>query len=528
MPTSSRSRTPTKRFDADAYQRGIEPFLAELEEEQYRNGAGLKDDLQLTPIYARHAALFARSTVDALRALLEAGGDDEEVNRVRALLAFATDGYLHQAVAPLTDAVSTAESRAVIMWRGEPIGYRAVRPRISAIADRTERNAIFDSWLQAVEVINPLRRERLDRMHALTTELGYRDYVELVAVTRGWDPDALGVSVRQALAATETGYFAAMRRSMAAIGIEQGDGTLADAWHILRGSGWDGWFPARRMLEVLDSTFSGLGMPLTTRTGATIDVEPRPGKSSRAFCAVVSAPGDVRLVLSPQGGWQDYRTGLHEAAHLVHFSEVDPALPAWARLLGDASVTEGYAMAFDALPGEPDWLADQLGMPNEEVRAFVDFMALGTLHRLRRLAALHLSELGLHRGAPDAVQRATFAGTYGLLTGVRVPDALYLAFVDDAMYRGSYLRAMMLGAAVDDAMARRHGEGWWRVDAAGSELRALFARGLGWNAERVVAHLGYDSLDWRPVLRKIRTQLIGEMSGYGGPNITTRAGTRKI
>jgi hypothetical protein len=44
----------------------------------------------------------------------------------------------------------------------------------------------------------------------------------------------------------------------------------------------------------------------------------------------------------------------------------------------------------------------------------------------------------------------------------------------------------------------------------------------------VVAHLGYDSLDWRPVLRKIRTQLIGEMSGYGGPNITTRAGTRKI
>jgi hypothetical protein len=35
-------------------------------------------------------------------------------------------------------------------------------------------------------------------------------------------------------------------------------------------------------------------------------------------------------------------------------------------------------------------------------------------------------------------------------------------------------------------------------------------------------------LDWRPVLRQIRTLLIGEMSGYGGPNITTRAGTRKV
>ena len=43
-----------------------------------------------------------------------------------------------------------------------------------------------------------------------------------------------------------------------------------------------------------------------------------------------------------------------------------------------------------------------------------------------------------------------------------------------------------------------------------------------------LAQLGYDALDWRPVLRQIRTRLIGEMSGYGGPNITTRAGTRKV
>jgi hypothetical protein len=43
-----------------------------------------------------------------------------------------------------------------------------------------------------------------------------------------------------------------------------------------------------------------------------------------------------------------------------------------------------------------------------------------------------------------------------------------------------------------------------------------------------VAELGYDAWDWRPVLRQIRTRLIGEMSGYGGPNITTRAGTRKV
>ena len=39
---------------------------------------------------------------------------------------------------------------------------------------------------------------------------------------------------------------------------------------------------------------------------------------------------------------------------------------------------------------------------------------------------------------------------------------------------------------------------------------------------------GMIRLDWRPVVRQIRAKLIGEMSGYGGPNITTRAGTRKV
>ncbi len=524
MPTASRRRAAP--FDRAAYEHRTETCLGELDEELYRNGAGLKDDLELAPIYERYADLFERPAVDALRALVDEGGDDLERNR--ALLAFATDGYLERQTASLTDEIATAESRAVVMWRGERIGYRAAQPRIAAMSDRGERNALFEQWLLAVEAINPARRVRLERMHELTTELGYRDYPELVHVTRGWDPDALGVSVRQALVATETGYFAALRRSMAAIGIEQGDGSLADAWHVLRGASWDGWFPARRLVDVVAATFDGLGIGLVGRDGATIDVEPRPGKESRAFCAVIRAPGDVRLVVNPRGGWEDYATTLHEAGHLAHFLEVDPGLPAAERLLGDASVTEGYAMTADELVGDPGWLAERVAMPPEESRAFIDFKALFTLHRIRRLGALQLFELSLHRSGTDAVSRATFAGTYGLLTGVRAPEELYLAFVDDGMYRGSYLRAMMLAGTVAEAMTGRHGAQWWRSPGGAADLRSLLAHGLAWNAERVVAHLGYDALDWRPVLRKIRTQLIGEMSGYGGPNITTRAGTRKI
>ena len=90
------------------------------------------------------------------------------------------------------------------------------------------------------------------------------------------------------------------------------------------------------------------------------------------------------------------------------------------------------------------------------------------------------------------------------------------------------LGASDLAGGLRTWLEARHGRGWWRDPAAGASLQELWSHGSGWSARDVVAHLGYNAVDWRPVLRQVRTQLIGEMSGYGGPNITTRAGTRKV
>jgi hypothetical protein len=512
-------------FNRSAYERDLGRFIAEREEELYQHGAGLRDELALGPIYAKHASLFSRPMVDALRALLDAGGLETAHNR--ALLAVATDGFIEQAIAGLTDAIGTAEATALVLWRGESIPYRALRNRISDISGRVERNALYASYLEAEEALNPMRQDRFDRIGELARELGYTDYVELIRTTRGFDPDQLGAEIRAFLADSETPYFAALRRYLARIEIEQGDASLADLWYLMRGSGWDNWFDGRRLVAVLESTLRGLGIDLRNQAGATLDVEARPNKSQRAFVAVVNAPRDVRLVIQPHGGWDDYGAVLHEAGHLEHFLHVDPNLPVSLRELGDASVTEGYAMVLERLLTEPDWLMEQLGMPAEHAVAFADFGSLYYLVGLRSLAAKHLHELRMHRGGEPAVHRATYAGLAGLLTGVREPEERYLA-IDDGMYAASYLRCFMLESALTDHLTTRHGETWWRTSAAGETLKQAWNRGQEWTAEQLVAHLGYDSLDWRPVVRQIRAKLIGEMSGYGGPNITTRAGTRKV
>jgi hypothetical protein len=115
-----------------------------------------------------------------------------------------------------------------------------------------------------------------------------------------------------------------------------------------------------------------------------------------------------------------------------------------------------------------------------------------------------------------------------MLTGVRHPESSYLSDVADNLHGAQRFRGWCAGGSLADWLRRNHGDGWWRSPGAGEALRQGWSRGRQSNVDALVAHLGYDHLDWRPILRQIRTHLIGEMSGYGGPNITTRAGTRKV
>jgi hypothetical protein len=523
---ATRTSRARAAFDLITYSAELESFLSELLESYYLSWSGQRDEMVLEPIYARHRDLFTRKAVDALR---RAGdGEGETAHQARLLHAFALQSHLDRETVELTEKIETAEAQAVVVWRGEQLPYRAIPIRVAEIAERTERNALYAAYLEAVELINPLREERLDRQHQLAAELGYASYLDLARVIRGFDAQELAMELQAFLAESETVYFAALRRYLALIDIEQGDASYADLSHLLRGSSWDAWFDSRRMVPVLRMTLASLGIDLAAQKNVTLDLEPRPHKSPRAFCAPIRVPDDVRLSIQPRGGWDDFGAILHEAGHLEHYAHVDAELPAAYRLLGDPSVTEGYAALLEFLFLEPNWLNEHTSMNEDLILGFGDFTAFWRLYMARRYVAKLLYELRLHAGGETALNRAYYAGLLSLLTGVNNSEAEYVADLDDHLYAAAYLRSWLFEASLSAALRQRHGEDWWHDPAAGDTLRRAWSRGQEWNAEDVVAHLGYDRLDWRPVLRQIRTRLIGEMSGYGGPNITTRAGTRKV
>ena len=131
----------------------------------------------------------------------------------------------------------------------------------------------------------------------------------------------------------------------------------------------------------------------------------------------------------------------------------------------------------------------------------------------------------LYRTDDESMQRAYYSGIVGHMIGASVPEAAFLRDAGTPFSSATDLRRAMLAGAIGERLESRFGTEWWANDEA---RRLTGELGDATSSEDVLAQLGYDDLDWRPVLRQIRTRLIGEMSGYGGPNITTRAGTRKV
>jgi len=356
--------------------------------------------------------------------------------------------------------IAAAVAGTVVMWRGEPIGLPDVPERISRLSTRSARELLYGSWVDATEALNPLHARRL---------VAWKD--------AGMVPDdgtaSFAAGLHRLEVNIETPYYAALRRYLALIGIEQGDASEADLWHVLRGSSWSSWFGSREVTRAIEAT----------------------GRSADA---------DV-------GGLDGWRAAERRLA-----AGTEAANPTVGAAIGHA-----YA----SLIGSREWLADELRVDPEGAGQFVDFAAFVQAWRIRRRMALMTYEQRLFGTDDPSLQRAYYAGIVGHQTGVALAEAGYLAAVPRADLAAGELREMLLGAMVVETLERDHGTAWWRDPASAETIgRASAAE----SATDAIAQLGYDGWDWRPVLRQIRTRLIGEMSGYGGPNITTRAGTRKV
>jgi hypothetical protein len=468
----------------DTYRARLEEMTAEVMEEHYLHASGRKATFEIAAVYERYADL---TTLEQARAL--ASGAPVELHR------FACEAYLGDGTKHVSEEIANAEATLVVPFDGEEVPYREVTPRILNEPDRDRRRRLYDARCAVTaEHMNPLHERADARLRELVGDLGAGSTLELYE-RFGYDPCGLHRSTEAFLADTDALYRRNIDAELRArVGMPLAEARPPDLARMWRAPELDAAFPPERALPALRETLAALGIDLDAQQNVELDVEARPGKRPRAFCAPIRVPDRVVLVMLPQGGQDDYRALFHEAGHAEHFAGMPAGLPAEDRLLGDNAVTEGFAFLFEHLLADPAWRRARL---DDDAPGYARFAALYRLFLIRRYAAKLAYELELHsRNASRERLPARYAELLSGAVGVPYPETDYLEDVDDGFYCASYLRAWAFDAQLADHLRGRFGHAWFAEASAGELLREMWSTGQSLRAEALLRRVAGVELDF--------------------------------
>jgi hypothetical protein len=491
---------PLQQREIDALSADADRFISELDEESYLHFAGLKETYDIAPIYERHERLTQLDTALALGASVD--GD----RRRRELWKFACSGYLGNFVSEEAERVAELEATLTATVEGEEIPFRMLKPRLMNEEDRgvrerieAARNDLTDERLNALELqaAQVVRRE--------TRNLGADSYADLYRGF-GLPLDDLAEQCRHLLADTEDLWVEAgdrFFRSRVGLGLDEiKRWDVGRAW---RGNQWDTAFPSDRMLPALEGTLAELGIDLREQQNVELDLDERPTKDPRAFCAPIEVPGRVVLVMKPQGGPDDWRALFHEAGHTEHFAHTDASLSPEERRLGDNAVTEGWAMLLEYLTTDPVWLERRLDFARPH-----EFAAEGAVQLLwivRRYSAKLLYELEFHTAEDVTTLQPRYVELLSEATKVEPAASDYLGDIDDGFYASEYLRAWAFEAQLRAHLRERFGNAWFARREAGSLLRELWTEGQKPTADELLHEVTGEKLELAAVADRVREAL---------------------
>ena len=478
----------------DRYEQDAEAFLEGLNREFYLTGAGLKEHLEIAPLFEQYGWLFTR---DAVASLLDGRTDKRSLH----LAEFGVEYYLESSVKSLTEATTNAMLKATVQWDGKEIPYRSAPVVLANEPDPRRRHELHQRIVARTAELNPLLSERLRKAHEVARQLGYGDFSALWDELGQLDLAHLAASMRLLLERTAGAYYPQLDALLREAGVSRAEAETSDLTYLFRAPQLDALFPKERLVPSLRRTLGGLGIDLDNQPNLHLDIEARPLKSPRAFCAPIKVPDEVMLVIMPRGGQDDYTSILHEAGHAEHFANVAPDLPFAFKYLGDNSVTEAYAMLLDNLVRDRLWLADVLGLVDAQ-----QHLALAQFHKvymLRRYASKLLYELQLHRSEGEGMD-GVYSSLLGDNLGVRVARENYLNDVDDNFYAARYIRAWVFEVQLRRHLEERYGERWFASREAGRFLVGLWREGQRFSADELARQLGYQGLDIGPLLEDLQ------------------------
>jgi hypothetical protein len=484
---------PTSR-ELDAFRERGDRFIADLDEEYYLHFAGLKETLDVEEVYDRYEELTTLETAQKMK-----GAPTE-------LWRFACEGFLGNLTRAHQERLAKAEAELDATVDGETISYRMLRTVISNEPDRDKRRRIEEARIRLLdEHLNPVYLDAAEIDRAAVRQLGAPNYYELY---EGFDFNlaSLAEECRAVLDDTEKLWEREGDRLFRArLGIGLGDARPWDVPRLFRASELDQMYPSDRMLPALESTLNDLGLDLHAQENVHLDLESRPLKSPRAFCAPIEVPGKVMLVIQPIGGKDDWEALFHEAGHTEHYANTKADLPMEARRLGDMAVTEGWAMLMQHLVTDTAWLNRRLDVPRVELLAHDGAVSL--LYFVRRYCAKLLYEIEYFQSDDLPAMRGRYFEILSDALKLPVNPESYLDDIDGSFYVTGYLRSWAFEAQLREFLRGEFGNEWFARRDTGDLLRELWSLGQGPTADELLRDVTGAKLEMASVAARVRENL---------------------
>jgi len=485
---------PYTAREVDAFRERGDAFNRDMLQEYYDHFAGLKDTLNIERIYEEYEDVTKLETAQRLE------------HAPTELWRFACEGFLGNLTRSHQARAAEVEATLEATVDGDTVPYRMLRVAMSNEPDRGKRQRLDEERIRLLdEHLNPLYLDahRIDR--DAIRELNAPNYYELYK-RFGFRLDEVAGDCRALLDDTEKLWEDegdTLFRARLGFGLSQAQPW--DVGRLFRAPELDELYPSDQMLPALEATLSELGIDIRSQANVHLDLEVRPSKSPRAFCAPIEVPDKVMLVIQPIGGKDDWEALFHEAGHTEHYASTSKDISMEGKRLGDMAVTEGWAMLMQHLVTEPAWLNRRLDVPRVDELARDGGVSL--LYFVRRYCAKLLYEIELFQAEDPRTVRTGYAELLSDALKIPIHSESYLDDVDGSFYVTGYLRSWAFEAQLRDFLRSEYGNEWFARREAGDLLRELWSLGQEPTADAMLKDVTGARLEMAAVGDRIRERL---------------------
>ncbi|HEY0417080.1 MAG TPA: hypothetical protein VGC78_11900 [Gaiellaceae bacterium] len=485
---------PLTSRELDAFRERGDAFEKALLEEYYVHFAGLKETLEIERIYEEYEDLTTLETAQRLESA------PAELRR------FACEGFLGNLTRNHQARAAEVEATLQATVDGTTIPYRMLRTAIANEPDRDRRERLERERVRLLdEHLNPLHLEASAIDRDAVRRLEAPNYYELYK-RFGFRLDELADECRDVLDETEQLWEREGDRLLRdRLGLTLAEARPWDVPRLFRAPELDELYPSDQMLPALEATLADLGVDLRSQRNVELDLDARPSKSPRAFCAPIEVPGRVVLVIQPIGGKDDWEALFHEAGHTEHYAWTSESLPMEAKRLGDNAVTEGWAMLMQHLVTEPAWLNRRLDVPR--VPELARDGAVSLLYFVRRYSAKLLYEIEFFQADDATTMRDRYVELLSDALKLPVNRESYLDDIDGGFYVTGYLRSWAFEAQLREFLRGELGNEWFARRDAGDLLRELWSLGQAPTADELLKDVTGARLEMASVVERIREHL---------------------